>query len=131
MIEFKVGNYARVSKAARELSNGERYRGYFKAVMTAALQDLAAYVSSITHKETGTLASGIIWTYDTYSKKGRVFIAPWAIKVAGNKLQWANVYGLYEHRRGGSHAFFARGMAERAPSTFARELDAHIRMFDA
>lgn len=130
-IHFKVANYARVAKVAKQLSDGKTYRGYIRDTIQASLQDLRDYTSSIVHKETGTLSRGIEWQYDSTLMRGRLLIAPWAIKVSGREtLQWAQVYGVFEHRRGGEHAFFQRAMRERAPHTAARELQANIRTFN-
>jgi hypothetical protein len=129
-LQFKIGNYARVARLAKELAGGEKYRGYIRDTITGALKDITDYTKSITHKETGLLSSAITWEYNSHSMQGRLFISPRYVRAVGNRLHFAWIYGAYEHARGGDHAFFQRAMNERVPYTAARELSAHIRTFD-
>jgi hypothetical protein len=129
-VQFKVSNYKKVAEVARRLAGGETYRGYIRDTVTGALQDLTNYAQNITHKETGLLASALTWEYNSHSMRGRLYISPRYVRAQGSTLQWANVYGVYEHDRGGDHAFFERTLRERAPFTAARELNANVRAFD-
>jgi hypothetical protein len=129
-LQFRVTNYERVARLARELAGDRKYRGYIRDTITGALKDLTDYTKSVTHRETGLLASAITWEYDSHAMTGRLFISPRYVRAAGMQLHWAWIYGAFEHARGGDHAFFDRAMQERVPYTAARELRANIRTFD-
>lgn len=129
-IQFKTSNYEKLRAAVLAINDGERYRGYMKDTITRALADLRDYVREITHRETGTLAESHQWEYDSHLMKGRLYIAPWMLKLHGHRVQWPYVYGPYEHARGGTHAFYERAMSEKAPFTVIREMNANIRMFE-
>lgn len=129
-LQFRVSGHDRVARLAKELAGGTKYRGYIRDAIVGALQDLTTYAKSITHKETGLLASAITFEYNTSSMVGRLFISPRYVRASGNRLHFAWIYGSFEHARGGEHAFFERTVQERGPFTVARELNAKIRTFD-
>ena len=107
-------NYPRIRQALETMAGQKWYRGIVKDTATAALQDWALYAKKITHKLTGLLSESFVWEYDSHSQKGRLFINPRIVRRQGrNTLAWPHVYGVFEHDRGGSHAFFSRTMSAR------------------
>lgn len=64
------------------------------------------YAVSITHIDTGTLRAAHRIELNLKSARARLFIDPGATNPdSGEK---AAEYGVYEHRRGGEHAFYER-----------------------
>lgn len=70
---------------------------------TAALH---RYAVSITHVDTGSLRASHRMMIDWSQTRGRVYISPSARNP--RSFQKPSVYGVYEHDRGGSHAFYER-----------------------
>jgi len=116
IIELNVAEWAKASKAMAFLIDGEKYRGMFRDTMPDMLEALAEYAADITHEETGNLADSFGWEYDSYRTRGRIFIKPNRPKYQRNysPYNWAHIYGVYEHARGGEHAFFQRTVNENA-----------------
>jgi hypothetical protein len=66
---------------------------------------------AITHVDTGTLKAG--HRMQVRGLRGRIYIDPGAINPRSH--QRAAVYGIYEHERGGEHAFYDRVGREVGP----------------
>ena len=108
-INVSAANYPRVRAAILKMANGAWYRGIIKSTATEILPELTRYAKQITHRLTGMLAESHQWEYDSHTSKGRVFVNPRAVGKRGQStVVWAKIYGVYEHSRGGSHAFYAR-----------------------
>lgn len=96
----------------------------------AAIRDIGLYAQRIamqvTHRDTGTLSASHRVGFAPNGESGlptsRVFISPTAINPRSKTRP--TEYGIYEHRRGGSHAFYTltRGSAESYARTRARAL---------
>lgn len=93
-----------------------------RAAGEAAAKFLIAYASVITHRKTGALASSFVLELPAKGIRGffrrllrqnvgetAISIDRGAVNIAGQKPY---VYGFYEHRRGGDHAFFQRTVDE-------------------
>lgn len=96
--------------------------GKLGQVVKDATLAMLRFVISITHvwiyKGGGLRSSHIA---DLSGLHGKIFISPGAVNPRG---QMPAVYGVYEHARGGSHAFYARGIIEYGPEVARMILDA-------
>jgi len=66
----------------------------------------------LTHVDTGALRSS--HRMEVAGLRGRVYIDPTARNPRSR--QRTELYGSYEHERGGTHAFYARTVTEQGPS---------------
>lgn len=80
-----------------------------RAVQYAVLE-LQRYAKGITHIDTSALQASHLG--EVSGARGRIYINPAAINPRGFRPE---IYGFYEHARGGSHAFYERTVAERGP----------------
>ncbi len=67
------------------------------------------YAVAVTHVDTGALRAS--HRMEVSGLRGRIFIDPWSTNPRSGTPPAE--YGLYEHRRGGSHAFYQRVVDER------------------
>jgi hypothetical protein len=81
-----------------------------RAVQYATIQ-AQRYAVSITHVDTGSLRAS--HRMQMYGNKGEIFIDPNAVNPRSRSRPVD--YGVYEHKRGGSHAFYARTEQEAGP----------------
>lgn len=66
------------------------------------------YAVGITHVDTGSLRAS--HRMEVSNDRGRIYISPSAVNPRSK--QRPAVYGVYEHQRGGSHAFYKRAVDE-------------------
>jgi hypothetical protein len=89
------------------------------------LPDLHRYVVTITHVwiyRGGALRAAhrmSIVEKGAGTARGSIFIDPTAVNPRGQR---SSEYGVYEHARGGSHAFYERTMNERGPAVQGRAM---------
>jgi hypothetical protein len=112
ILAVRVTGYEPLKRKLTVLSNKEYYRGLFRDELSKLLQHGAYYAATITHKETGHLAASHTWEYDSHRMRGRIFIDRRVAYARGSTVQWPVIYGVYEHARGGSHAFYDRTYKE-------------------
>jgi len=114
-VEINQAEFYRARKAITMLNSGKTYRGMFRDAITTQLNYLTWYARRITHKMSGVLALAHTWKYDSYRTRGVIFINPNVSWMQGRSvIRRPYVYGVYEHNRGGSHAFYARTVREAA-----------------
>jgi hypothetical protein len=83
---------------------------------TATLQ---RYAIGITHVDTGSLRASHRMSIS--GTRGTIYIDPGSTNPrSGNK---PSIYGLVEHARGGSHAFYGRTIAEAGPQAVKQASD--------
>lgn len=82
----------------------------FGRAVQYAVEEFQWYAKMITHIDTSALQASHLG--EVYGLRGRVYINPSAINPRGQRPE---IYGTYEHARGGSHAFYDRSVAERGP----------------
>ena len=82
--------------------------GALGAAIKEALLMAQAYAAQVTDEDTGTLARSHLIQYDGGS--GFIYPSPYNINPKSHKPP--SYYGIYEERRGGAHAFYARTVAE-------------------
>jgi len=89
----------------------------------AAIRDvtltLHRYAVAITHVDTGTLRAG--HRIRIHGLEGEIYIAGNARNPRTGRL--AANYGRWEHRRGGTHAFYDRTRAEAGPAAMKRAMN--------
>lgn len=107
-LEVKVTGFYKLQKILTELSSDGYYRGIFRDYISTLLSGARSYARIVTHKETGMLASAHEWEYDSHAMKGSLYISGRVVYATGSTLRWPRIYGVYEHARGGSHAFYQR-----------------------
>ncbi len=124
MIQFRLRGLERIQAANRKLLLGISAKYGLAAGVKTATIILHNYAVGITHVQTGTLqrshltdfASGGVQTFRfgfpiMNRAIGRIYINPAARNpVTGQRPE---EYGLLEHRKGGSHAFYRRTVDER------------------
>ena len=80
---------------------------------------LQRHAIGITHVDTGSLRASHRMRIE--GTRGTIFIDPSSTNPrSGSKPA---IYGLHEHARGGSHAFYARTVAEAGPQTMKQAAD--------
>lgn len=102
-------------------------RGPFGRMVKFIGTALHRYSVSITHVDTGTLKASERLDLDLDLGRATIFLDPTAVNPRSGDR--ASEYGVDEHARGGTHAFFARTLRERGKRTvraglriFTREL---------
>lgn len=114
MLYVRMTNYYKVRDAL--MRTNRLWRGAFANQIRRTLYILRNYSSFITHRESGTLAKAHRVYYDTRRMRGWVYPSPaYAKERYKGKVQFANVYAVFEHARGGGHAFYARALEEMGP----------------
>jgi hypothetical protein len=88
--------------------------GLSQAVGRAA-EHAMRYAREISHIDTGELQGSHRARY-VGSKRAEVYVDPSVTNIKGKK---PGVYSVYEHARGGDHAFYARTVNEEAGAIFA------------
>ena len=90
-----------------------------RAVKLALLSALR-YARVITHVDTGALKASHFMMYDAGAPSGSIFISPDTRNPRTNEPP--SIYGQIEHDRAGTHAFYARVIAERGDRIGKRAL---------
>ncbi|MCI0363685.1 MAG: hypothetical protein L0219_07360 [Phycisphaerales bacterium] len=89
-------------------------RGPFRiAAVRRATEQAQEYAVQITHRDTGALAGAHEKQVDSVRGEGRVFISRSARNPRVGHTTPVYQYGVYEHDRGGEHAFYERTVEER------------------
>jgi len=96
-----------------------RPSGALGTAVHAATISLHRYAVGITHVDTGALKGS--HTMRITRTRGEIYISPNARHATGKRPA---EYGVYEHRRGGSHAFYARTVAEHGQAALRTAGDA-------
>jgi len=110
-----------VQKALRAAAQVAKQGGALQQAVGAAANHLHAYAVNVTHVDTGALrASHII-----RQSGARALIYPSPAVRNPRSGKSPAEYGIYEERRGGSHAFYARAMGQARQAVDAAE--AHLR----
>jgi len=113
-IVIDTPNFYRARDAIALANGGKTYRGMFRDLISGVLKTSEVYAKSITHKESGELARAITWKYDSHRMKGSVYVGSGAAwHSSRGVIRVPAIYGIYEHARGGSHAFMKRTFEER------------------
>lgn len=71
------------------------------------------YAVAITHVDTGALRASHRMRSERRGLRGRIFIDPGSRNPRSNVRPYQ--YGVYEHDRGGEHAFYERTVVEEGP----------------
>jgi len=86
-------------------------QGAFGQAVVWATTQLHRYATYITHVQTGALRAShrMRFNFDSVSARGEIYIDPGSVNPLGAKPA---TYGVTEHGRGGSHAFYQRTYEE-------------------
>ena len=96
---------AAVSQMEREIGGA---RNAFRRAIGRAAEHSQRYARQITHVDTGELQGAHRARY-TGPLRAEVYIDQGRRNVRGGR---PHIYGVYEHARGGGHAFYARTVSE-------------------
>lgn len=80
-----------------------------KSPIRDAVMDLHRWAVAITHVDTGALRAS--HRMEVRDQEGRIYIDPNSVNPRSKRRPAE--YGVYEHHRGGSHAFYQRTLKER------------------
>lgn len=108
-LRFYIDGRKRLLDALSEFSDPHKMGATFEEVFPAMLEEFTERAKEVTHKgKTGHLAAAHMWDYDPRHYRGRVFIDPRVMYALPRQqtLRLPSIYGLYEHARGGEHAFY-------------------------
>lgn len=86
--------------------------GEFGKALQFALTAAHRYAVQITHVDTGALKGSHRMKLELLWRRGIIYIDPAS---PGKRGTPPVEYGVYEHRRGGSHAFYKRTVDEAGP----------------
>lgn len=103
--------------------NAVEPRGGLGRAIHWAGREALQYTIRITHRITAILAASHMIEYEEVGRSsvmGRVFIDPSVFNPYYNKRPAE--YGIYEHARGGAHAFYARTVDERGDEIARRSI---------
>jgi hypothetical protein len=128
---MQVRGIQKIQRANMQLLETANPRGGLGVAVKEATQMLQRYATVITHRVTGTLAAshladfgsgGVFTTFTNIPVKsraiGRIYINPNVRNpISGEK---PSIYGIVEHEKGGSHAFYKRTYEERGPAALVR-----------
>lgn len=129
-IEVKVTGFYKLRDKLEALSHRGYYRGIFRDYIKNLLRGGTRHATLITHKETGWLAKSHTWEYDSHLMKGSIYVSGRNVYATGSTLRWPRRYSVYEHARGGSHAFYARTYEEYIAPKAYQGLRVLIKEFD-
>lgn len=104
---ISIRDIQRAQAAMLKAANAVKPRNGLAAAVKAGTITAHRYVVYITHVDTGALRAAHKMTFRGAS--GEIAIDPSARRSDGRRPA---EYGPYEHRRGGSHAFYERTIAE-------------------
>ena len=118
-VEINVSEFNRAKKAIAMANNGHTYRGMFRGEIQSQLKYFTWYAKQITHKQSGVLSMAHTWEYDSHRMRGRIYISDEVTWIQGrSRIRRPHIYGVYEHNRGGSHAFYSRTLREAANQSY-------------
>lgn len=103
---------AAVQQMEREIGGA---RNAFRRAIGRAAERSQRYARRITHVDTGELQGAHRATY-TGSLRAEVYIDRGRRNIRGGR---PHIYGVYEHARGGGHAFYARTVNEEGGAIMA------------
>jgi hypothetical protein len=111
--------FYKAQKAVGIISSSGYYRGVFRTTLMAMLEIAKMYAEGITHRWTQTLFRSFEIEYNSSTMRGflRIDQEKMSRDFHGNLRQppqLVSEYGVYEHERGGTHAFFERTIRETA-----------------
>lgn len=92
--------------------------GVFGEAIRYATAELQRFAIAATHVDTGALKSSHMMEVD--GLRGRIFLSPGAVNPQGQRPA---VYGVYEHDRGGSHAFYELTVADHGQQVTSRAVE--------
>lgn len=93
-----------------------RPTGAFGAAIRDATAEAHRYAVALTHVDTGALRAS--HRVQVTGVRGRVFVDPGALNPRSGRR--TAEYGVYEHRRGGGHAFYERVVSEHGAEILRR-----------
>ena len=116
-LNISLTGYDRMLRMLETMGDERTYRGAFRDTIVGMLKLARDYAESITHHLTGGIKENHVMEYDAPRMKGNVHINPNAYRRPYNgylphRYQRVAEYAVFEHARGGSHAFYARTLQE-------------------
>lgn len=115
MIKVSIRGLQRVQAANRKVLEAFRPGGPVQAGIKYAVTQLHRYAVVVTHVwrvKGGGLRASHRMEIAPGGLHGRIYIDPSAMNPRGQRPA---EYGVYEHRRGGTHAFYQRTTEEAGP----------------
>jgi len=113
IVEIYVSNFDQAKRAIAMANDRGTYRGMFRDEITLRLREGRDYATQITHRQTGSLAESHTYEYDSHRMRGSIYINPESFWLQSEtKIRQPAEYGIYEHARGGTHAFYERTSKE-------------------
>jgi hypothetical protein len=108
MLKYSIEGLQQAQAAVLQAANAAKPRNALGKAVKDATTRLHRYAVGVTHVDTGSLrASHHIRVTGT---RGEVYIDPGAVNPRSGERPVK--YGVYEHKRGGSHAFYRRTVDE-------------------
>lgn len=134
-IQINMRDYYKVRDALRVVRSKDLYRGAFRDTILAMLEIAKMYAEGITHIYTGQLRQSHVVEYDGHRMKGYLHVDQH--KLARNYTgeyryppQFVYEYAMYEHARGGSHAFYERTYRETGGAIEFKGINTLVRVID-
>lgn len=127
-VQVDTGDFQKAKRAIAMINDKGTYRGMFRDEIRDNMQGLKNYAVSVTHRESSNLARSHTWIYDSHRMQGTLYVDPTKFWFKGRgRITWPHKYAVYEHARGGSHAFYERTVREAAPYVLPQGLKAAVR----
>ena len=117
-LRFRMKGLAATTRRLDRTREMLKARGVLGQQIRQVARTIFDYMRAITHVESGALRAAERFTFDPEDVSAVVDIDPHAPPRKGKTLPVE--YGIYEHARGGTHAFMQRAMSERGPAALAR-----------
>lgn len=119
MIIFTAsGDLAQARSAVERATRVARPDGKMGQAVMFATVELHRYAVSVTHVDTGTLRGAQRMTVS--AGRGKIFVGS---DINPRSHRPASRYAVYEHGRGGDHAFYERTIAEAWPGVGSRAIE--------
>jgi hypothetical protein len=108
-VNLTITGIQEVQRANLQAIAALRPQGAFGRAIIYAATAAHRYAVAITHVDTGSLRAS--HRVEVKGTRGRIYIDPNSVNPRSRTRPV--VYGVYEHQRGGSHAFYQRVVDER------------------
>ena len=112
-VRLEIRGIQEVQAANNRMMAAFKPRGALEKAIHGATMRAHRYAVAITHVDTGALRASHRMRMERRGMRGVVYIDPGSVNPRSSVRPYR--YGVYEHDRGGDHAFYERTVEEEGP----------------